>query len=194
MPRIAFHEFRTPLMLTLGPLEQVLSGRAGDAPPKVLELAEVMHRNQRGLLELINQILDLTKFEAGEMQLRAAPTPEVDRLVAERVERFRPMADKRGVDLRTSLSVGAAGTSVFLDREKFDRLLDNLLSNALKFTPTGHIEVSTAIHGTSFVLAVKDTGVGIKQDELPHVFTTGRRRRRSSGRSGRGCPSSACIR
>lgn len=83
------HEFRTPLALTLGPLEQIMLGRAGDVPDKVLELAEVMHRNQRRLLGLINQILDLTKFEAGEMQLRAAPLPDVDGFVAERVEQFR---------------------------------------------------------------------------------------------------------
>jgi signal transduction histidine kinase/class 3 adenylate cyclase/DNA-binding CsgD family transcriptional regulator len=164
------HEFRTPLMLTLGPLEQILHGRAGEVPDKVVELTEVMHRNQRRLLELINQILDLTKFEAAEMQLRAAPFPEVDRFVAERVDQFRPLAEKRGVDLRTDLAAGAGGSSLFVDREKFDRLVNNLLSNAVKFTPEGHVEVSTAIEGQSFVLSVRDTGVGIKHDELPRVF------------------------
>ena len=163
------HEFRTPLTLTLGPLEQIMSGRAGEVPEKVLELADVMHRNQRRLLELINQILDLTKFEAAEMQLRAAPLPGVDGFVAERVERFRPLADKRGIGLRTSLAAGEAA-SLFLDREKFERLLTNLLSNALKFTPSGFVEVATALESGSFVLSVLDTGVGISQDELPKIF------------------------
>jgi signal transduction histidine kinase/class 3 adenylate cyclase len=163
------HEFRTPLTLTLGPLEQIIGGRAGPVPDKVLELADVMHRNQRRLLELINQILDLTKFEAAEMQLRAAPLPDVDGFVAERVERFRPLTDKRGVELRTHLGVGEA-PSLFLDREKFDRLVTNLLSNAVKFTPAGFVEVSTSLEGDSFVLSVRDTGVGISQDELPKIF------------------------
>ncbi|MCA1846426.1 MAG: HAMP domain-containing histidine kinase, partial [Actinobacteria bacterium] len=117
------HEFRTPLMLTLGPLEQIRHGRAGDVPDKVMELTEVMHRNQRRLLELINQILDLTKFEAAEMQLRAAPIPDIDRFVAERVDQFRPVAEKQGITLRTDLAAGVGGSSLFVDREKLDRLL-----------------------------------------------------------------------
>jgi signal transduction histidine kinase len=73
------HEFRTPITLTLGPLEQVLTGRYGEVPGPVRDQLIVMRRNQQRLLELINQILDLVKLEAGRMELRCAPMPEVNR-------------------------------------------------------------------------------------------------------------------
>ncbi|MGQ0465593.1 MAG: ATP-binding protein [Sporichthyaceae bacterium] len=164
------HELRTPLQLTIAPLEQILTGRAGPTSAHVHELAEVMHRNQNRLLELIDQVLDLTKFEAGEMLLRVAVEPDVDAAVADRLAQFRPLAEQRGVDLRVELNaVGAAGR-LFVDREKFDRLLDNLVSNALKFTSAGHVAVATAADDTTYTLAVSDTGVGIPADALDAVF------------------------
>jgi signal transduction histidine kinase len=164
------HEFRTPITLTLGPLEQVLTGRYGEVPGPVRDQLSVMRRNQQRLLELINQILDLAKLEAGRMELRCAPMPEVNRFIEQRASQFGSAARLRGVQLRLALDERLDGANLYADRDKLDRLLVNLLSNAVKFTPEGWIEVRTGRTGDEFRLTVTDTGVGIGPDELPHIF------------------------
>jgi signal transduction histidine kinase len=164
------HEFRTPITLTLGPLEQVLTGRYGEVPDPVRDQLNVMRRNQQRLLELINQILDLAKLEAGRMELRCAPMPEVNRFIEQRASQFGPAAKLRGVQLRLALDERLDGADLYADREKFDRLFVNLLSNAVKFTHEGWIEVRTERAGDEFRLTVADSGVGIGPDELPHIF------------------------
>ena len=164
------HEFRTPITLTLGPLEQVLGGRYGELPGPVRAQLEVMRRNQQRLLELISQILDLAKLEAGRMELRCAPMPGINRFIEQRAGQFGSAARLRGVDLRLTLDGRLDGADLYADREELDRLLVNLLSNAVKFTREGWIEVRTERAGEQFRLTVADTGAGIAPDELPHVF------------------------
>jgi signal transduction histidine kinase len=164
------HEFRTPITLTLGPLEQLLSGRRGELPGWVRERLEVMQRNQQRLLELINQILDLAKLEAGRMELRCAPMRDVNRFVEQRAEQFRPVAEPRGVELRLELDDRLGGADLYVDAAELDRLVVNLLSNAVKFTHEGWIEVKTERTQEALRLAVADSGVGITADELPHIF------------------------
>ncbi len=164
------HELRTPITLTLGPLEQLLGGRLGALPERVLEQLRVMLRNQQRLLVLINQILDLAKLEAGEMQLSFAPLPQVNRFVEERASPFRALAAERGIDLQLALDERLEGAALFVDRENFDRLIVNLLSNATKFTKAGSVRVSTELQGSTFRLTVEDTGIGIRPDDLPNVF------------------------
>jgi adenylate cyclase len=164
------HEFRTPITLTLGPLEGILTGRYGEASDTIRDQVQVMQRNQERLLGLVNQILDLAKLEAGGMPLKASPMPDMNRYVEERVSQFRSTAEKLEIELRVSLDPRVRGADLFIDRETFDKLLLNLMSNAHKFTKEGYVEVSTAIDGDSFCLTVTDTGVGIKADQLPHIF------------------------
>ncbi len=164
------HEFRTPISLTIGPLEQLLNGRYGELPVEVGERLTVMRRNQERLLGLVNQILDLAKLEAGGMELRASPVEDVNDLVRERSETFRALAEEQGIELRFALDPAAADADVYLDREKIEKVLFNLLSNAVKFTREGWIEVSTAVRDGDLMVAVTDTGVGIKEDQLPHIF------------------------
>jgi signal transduction histidine kinase len=164
------HEFRTPITLTLGPLEQVLAGRYGEVCGPVRDQLTVMHRNQQRLLELINQILDLAKLEAGRMELRCAPMPEINRFIEQRAGQFGSAARLRGVELRLALDERLDGADLYADREELDRLLVNLLSNAVKFTRAGWIEVRTERAGDQFQLTVADTGAGIAPDELPYIF------------------------
>jgi signal transduction histidine kinase/class 3 adenylate cyclase/CheY-like chemotaxis protein len=164
------HEFRTPITLTLGPLQQVLANRHGIVPDAVRSQLQVMLNSQGRLLELINQILDLAKLEAGGMRLRAAPMPDIAHFIEERTGQFRPIAERRGLELKLSLAERTHDVDLFVDYEKFDRLLSNLLSNAVKFTRKGGIEVTTVIQDNEFRLTISDTGVGIKTDELPHIF------------------------
>lgn len=164
------HEFRTPIALTLGPLEQILKGRYGEISNEVQKQLQVIEHNQGRLLGLINQILDLTKFESGSMRLKAAPMPGMNHYIESRIFQFRSMAEKCDIELRLSLDPSVNKADLYIDRENFDNLLFNLLSNALKFTRKGYVEVSTKIQKITFQLAVTDTGIGIKQDQLPHIF------------------------
>jgi signal transduction histidine kinase len=164
------HEFRTPITLTLGPLEQLLSSGRGEQPGWVREQLEVMQRNQQRLLELINQILDLAKLEAGRMELRCAAMPDVNRFVEQRVEQFRVVAEQRGVELRLELDERLDGADLYVDAAELDRLVVNLLSNAVKFTHQGWVELKTEHTEEAVRLAVADSGVGIAADELPHIF------------------------
>ena len=164
------HEFRTPITLTLGPLEQILANIYGGVEGPLREQLEIMLRNQERLLALINQILDLAKLEAGEMDVRCTSIPNVNELVQDWVAPFRALAQKRGVDLRVDVDTSLVGADLFIDRDKFERVVSNLLSNAVKFTHDGCIEVRTERRERCFRLTVSDTGVGIDPDELPYVF------------------------
>ncbi len=164
------HEFRTPITLTLGPLEGLLSGRYGNLPEAAKNQVEVMLRNQQRLLKLINEILDLTKVEAGKMQLHASKVRSFNSFVQDRVEQFRSLAEKRGIELRSKLDPEVDKAELYLDLEKIDKVIFNLLSNAHKFTKSGHVEARTAIQDGSFVFTVSDTGIGIKADQLIYVF------------------------
>ena len=164
------HEFRTPITLTLGPLELILASRYGEIPAAVCQQIEIALRNQEQLLGLVNQILDLAKFEAGGMELKASPMADMNRFIEERVGRFGSGAQERGLELRLVLDPRVPGAEIFIDRDKFGKLLFNLLSNAFKFTREGHVEVATSIHGDSFRLTVSDSGIGIRPDQLPYIF------------------------
>jgi signal transduction histidine kinase/class 3 adenylate cyclase/CheY-like chemotaxis protein len=164
------HEFRTPITLSLGPLEQILVGRHGPVADGIRRQLGIVLRNQERLLGLINQILDLARLEAGGLQLRASLVPDINRFVEERAAQFAAVAEKRGIHLRTTLDPSAPGADLFIDREKFDRLLFNLLSNAIKFTREGEVGVATEVRDETLCVTVTDTGVGIKPDQLPHIF------------------------
>jgi len=164
------HEFRTPITLTLGPLEAALRGRYGEVGEELRSQLGVMTRNQQRLLGLINQILDVSKVEAGAVQLKAARIPDFNRFIQDRLESFRPTAESRKIQLKSNFDSLVKGMEIYIDREKFDKILLNLLSNALKFTKQGFIEVSTEIQGDHLLMKVTDSGIGIKESELPHVF------------------------
>ncbi|MBD1940573.1 response regulator [Microcoleus sp. FACHB-68] len=170
------HEFRTPLTLMLGPLESVVA-QHGDLP---YAQAEIALRNSRRLLRLVNQLLDLQRIDAGRMQPTFRPCDLVD-FVNQTVDSFRPYCDKKGVGVYTHLS---ECSSVYLDLEKFDKVLYNLLSNAMKFTPKGgSIIVTLQRAGDHCLLQVKDTGVGIRSDQIPHLFERFRQAEGSASRS-----------
>ena len=157
------HEFRTPLTLTLGPLEAAVNQSRGLG----FEESTVALRNARRLLRLVNQLLDLQRLDAGRMQPTFRPV-SIEAFIKDVVTAFQPYCERQGLQLETHLT---ANPTVFLDLEKFDKVLYNLLSNAVKFTPAGGtISVfleSTASHCS---VQVTDTGIGIREDQLPHLF------------------------
>ncbi|NJO74564.1 MAG: response regulator [Leptolyngbyaceae cyanobacterium RM1_406_9] len=157
------HEFRTPLTLTIGPLETAVAQQEGLS----YDQSVIALRNSRRLLRLVNQLLDLQRLDAGRMQPSFRPCNLVD-FITQVVEAFRPYCDRKQITLSPQLS---DCPPIYLDLEKFDKVLYNLLSNAMKFTATGgKIDVILQSAGSHCLLKVKDTGIGIRPDQIPHLF------------------------
>ncbi len=170
------HEFRTPLTLTIGPLESAVT-HGQDLP---LQQAAIALRNSRRLLRLVNQLLDLQRLDAGKMQPTFRPC-DVMQFITETVDSFRPYCEKKGITLKTDLN---ECDNVYLDLERFDKVLYNLLSNAMKFTHRGgEISVSLQQVPGYCLLQVKDTGIGIRTDQIPHLFERFRQAEGSVNRS-----------
>lgn len=170
------HEFRTPLTLTIGPLEGAVERGEGLTHDQAI----VALRNSRRLLRLVNQLLDIQRLDAGRMQPTFRPCDPVF-FVNEIVEAFQPYCDRKSLRLVTDLQ---PCPSLYLDMEKFDKVLYNLLSNAIKFTPSGGTITVRLIPGEeSCCIQVADTGLGIRADQLPHLFERFRQADGSSNRS-----------
>jgi len=126
-----------------------------------------MHSDSLHLLELINQLLDLSKIEAGQLQLRRE-TFRLESVLDEAVSSVRQRASAKSLDLKVNVAVSVA---VFADRLRFKQILYNLLSNAVKFTPHGGAVSIDAEAGDSFmVISVSDTGIGVPPDQQLAVF------------------------
>ena len=180
------HEFRTPLTLLLGPAAQIT---AATREPATRQLAELMERNARRLLHLINQLLDLSRLEAGQQPLHPAPA-EVVGFVRGLVGAFESLARQRGV--ACSFEASHPACTLAFDGDKLEKVVVNLLSNAFKFTdrggevrvrvrlslpPAAAPEVGAAPGAdpapgaaVALELTVRDTGCGIAPEQLPHVF------------------------
>ena len=168
------HEFRTPLTLVLGPLEEVIAKIKDNAAKAELR---VMERNAKRLLRLINQLLDLSRLEFGKMTLRASRGDFIAFLKGI-VMSFASLAEQKKIMLRfedDSTLTNGSPLEIYFDRDKIEKIFYNLLSNAFKFTPeNGKIAVrvkTTVAADREFVeVAVKDAGIGIPAGELPRIF------------------------
>jgi len=162
------HEFRTPLTLILGPVRSLLDGRYGPVAPALREQAELMQRNGQRLLRLINQVLDLARLQAGAVALDRRPR-DLAAFARATTLAFAPLAERRRITL--GVRTGEDPLTVAFDAEQLEKVLLNLLSNALKFTePGGAVEVTVSRDRDAAVVRVRDTGVGIAADQLPRVF------------------------
>ncbi|NBC16673.1 MAG: response regulator [Bacteroidetes bacterium] len=159
------HEFRTPLTLILGPLDALLD-RTDDEADRTL-LTGMRQQSQR-LLRLINQLLDLSKLDAGRMPLRAERL-DLAAFLRRLTISFQALAETEGVML--SMHAATDRLDLAADPEKLEHVFSNLLSNALKFTPDGgKVQVHLDTDDQQAEVRVRDTGPGIPEDELPHVF------------------------
>jgi PAS domain S-box-containing protein len=164
------HEFRTPLTLMLGPLEDALNDFSStELPPVQRGRLETAHRNSIRLLKLVNSLLDFSRIEAGRVDVCFEPV-DLEKLTAELVSNFQSAIEKAGLRLRTDFS--PLHRSVYVDRDMWEKIVLNLLSNAFKFTFEGEIEVELrSARGRQFAeLIVRDTGVGVPKSELPRLF------------------------
>ncbi len=160
------HEFRTPLTLMLGPTEEALA--QGDRlPPEDLARWQLVHRNGLRLLKLVNTLLDVSRIEAGRVQAVFEPV-DLAASTAELASVFRSGVEKAG--MRLLLDLPPLGEPVYVDRDMWEKIVLNLVSNAFKYTLEGEIEVSLRAADGTAVLAVRDTGTGIPEAELPKLF------------------------
>ncbi|RXN88232.1 response regulator receiver protein [Achromobacter aloeverae] len=174
------HEFRTPLTLLLGPLEDAL---AQPGAPWPAERTEMMHRNALRLQKMVNGLLDFARIEAGRMQASYEP---VDLAAATRdlASVFRSAIEKAG--LRLNVACPPIGGPVYVDRDMYEKMVLNLLSNALKFTLRGEITVRLRETDGEVELSVEDTGIGIAADQLPRIFERFHRIEGAGGRTQEG--------
>ncbi|WDT74283.1 MAG: ATP-binding protein [Candidatus Manganitrophus sp.] len=161
------HEFRTPLTLMLGPIEEALSDNERPLPPEQRERVDLLHRNALRLLKLVNTLLDFSRIEAGRLQSVYEPT-DLASLTADLASVFRSAIEKAG--LRFVVDTPPLPEPIYVDREMWEKIVLNLLSNAFKFTFEGEIEVALRWAEDRVELTVRDTGTGIPKEELPHLF------------------------
>jgi signal transduction histidine kinase len=160
------HELRTPLTLILGPARDAL-GAAAELPPADVERWELVHRNALRLLRLVNTLLDVSRIEAGRMEASFEPT-DLGAVTRELASAFQSAIDQAG--LRYELAVETLDEPVFVDRDLWEKIVLNLLSNAFKFTFEGEIEVALRRRDGTAVLTVRDTGIGVAAEQLPKLF------------------------
>ena len=160
------HEFRTPLTLLLGPTQEALA-KANALPADDLQRWQLVHRSGQRLLKLVNTLLDFSRIEAGRVQASYEPT-DLAVLTGDLASVFHSAIEAAGLRLR--LDIQQLDEPVYVDREMWEKIALNLLSNALKFTFEGEIQVVLRRQGDRAVLQVRDTGTGIPAHELPLIF------------------------
>lgn len=177
------HELRTPLTLILGPIEDALLNQVPPSP----ESLEMLHRSALRLLKLVNGLLDFVRIEVGRMRASYQPT-DLSLLTTQLASVFRSAVERAG--LKLIVECPPLPEPVYVDREMWEKVVLNLLSNALKATFDGEIRVSISTDETGAQLTVHDTGTGVPEQELPHLFERFSRiegaRRRSHEGSGIG--------
>jgi signal transduction histidine kinase len=173
------HEFRTPLTLMLGPLEDALA-EAGGLPEDQRQRLDVAHRNALRLLRLVNSLLDFSRIESGRVEASYRPT-DLAALTADLAASFRSATDKVGLGL--IVDTPPLSEPVYVDRDMWEKVVLNLLSNAFKFTFHGEIAVELREAQGQARLTVRDTGTGIAQTELPKLFDRFHRVEKARGRS-----------
>jgi signal transduction histidine kinase len=162
------HEFRTPLTLMISPLEDALADRQAPLPPEQRERIDAAFRNSLRLLKLVNALLDFSRIEAGRARACFEPV-DLGALTHELASSFRSACER--ADLELEVRCMPLPQPVYVDRDMWEKIVLNLMSNAFKFTLEGSIEVRLQQAGDEAVeLWVSDTGIGIASEEMPHLF------------------------
>ncbi|HEX9273456.1 MAG TPA: ATP-binding protein [Candidatus Binatia bacterium] len=162
------HELRTPLTLVLAPLQTLIQERGSALQPDMRQLLLIMQSNGMRLLKLINDLLDLVRLESGKMEVKREPVA-IEPFLYGLANAVKKSAEDRGIHVEV-ISDPTIST-VVADSDKLERILLNLLFNALKFTPAGgKVEVKAERENGELVLQVSDTGTGISEEQLPFIF------------------------
>ncbi len=177
------HEFRTPLTLMLGPVEDLLARSHTDLSPAAAGQLEVVNRNGLRLLRLVNTLLDFSRIEAGRVRALYQPT-DLGGFTTDLASVFRAAVERAG--LRLTVDCAKLSEPVLVDRDMWEKVVLNLLSNAFKFTFDGEISVLLRQVGRVAELRVQDTGTGIPAEEMPKLFERFHRVQNARGRTHEG--------
>jgi signal transduction histidine kinase len=161
------HELRTPLNSILGFSQLLLEGDGGALTGDQRQDVDIIAQNGQHLLMLINDLLDISKLEAGKAQLHRGEV-EVEPLISECVESVRSLAKTKKLDLTAAVSVEVG--RVFADGPKLKQVLLNLLGNAIKFTETGSVRLTAERQGAELRVSVRDTGIGVPVEDTERIF------------------------
>lgn len=159
------HEFRTPLTLMLGPIEEEL--KASNVASLTHHRMKMAYRNAARLLKLVNTLLDFSRLEAGRLQAVYCPM-DIAKLTAELASHFDSTVEKSGIKL--IINCPPLPEPIYIDKSLYEKIVFNLISNAFKNTVEGEIEVRTQWVGNGVKLTVRDTGIGIPEDQMIKIF------------------------
>ncbi|MBN2379449.1 response regulator [candidate division WOR-3 bacterium] len=161
------HELRTPLNSIIGFSELFMDGMVGELNEKQAHYIKIIHSSGVHLLRLVNDMLDYSKLEEGMLEVFNEPT-DLRGVVEEVLKAYSVVVEQKkiaiGVDMPPTLPL------MLTDRRKLTQIMDNLLSNAVKFTQQGRIDIDIGLEDGTLEIGVKDTGVGIESDDIPHIF------------------------
>ncbi|ASZ13494.1 ATP-binding protein [Chitinophaga sp. MD30] len=160
------HEFRTPLTLMLGPLDELLTQKQ-DKVVAEREVISLIQRNGLRLQKLVNTLLDFSRIEAGRMQVTFKPV-DISKLTCDLASNFKSATEKAGLELE--IDCPPFSEPIYLNEEMWEKIVLNLLSNAFKFTFEGKISVRLEMLPDTFTLTVADTGIGISREDQEHIF------------------------
>ena len=160
------HEFRTPLTLMLGPIEGMLNPATATSEVKQQDL-ELIHRNGMRLLKLVNTLLDFARIEAGRAYVVYEPS-DLASLTSDAASAFRSAMEQAGLEF--VIECPSLSEPIYVDRDMWEKIVLNLISNAFKATLSGRVSVRLKATETHVQLLVEDTGVGIPKGELPKMF------------------------
>ena len=177
------HEFRTPLTLMLGPIEEMLRRSYSELSPAAKVQLEIVNRNGLRLMRLVNTLLDFSRIEAGRVRAIYQPT-DLASFTADLASVFRAAVERAG--LRLEVDCPALPEPVYVDRDMWEKIVLNLLSNAFKFTLDGEIVVTLRTAVDAVELRVADTGTGIPAEEMPRLFERFHRVKNAYGRTHEG--------
>ncbi|MBC7903614.1 MAG: response regulator [Gemmatimonadaceae bacterium] len=177
------HEFRTPLTLMLGPLEDVLANTNSQLADTDKKHITTAYQNSLRLLKLVNSLLDFSRIEANRAEATFTPV-SIGSLTSELANSFESAMVRASIDF--IVDCPPISEPIFIDQEMWEKIVLNLLSNALKFTFEGEIKVALKEADNQVILTVSDTGVGIPEGELPNIFKRFHRVQNSKSRSHEG--------
>ena len=177
------HEFRTPLTLMLGPLEDLLTQPQSRLTDEEKNKIETTHRNSMRLLRLVNNLLDFSRIEAGRAKAQFQLT-DISTFTRDLAGSFRSVIENAG--LYFNVNCEHIIQPIYVDRSMWEKIVLNLLSNAFKYTLTGGITMSLSVKNNNAVLSIGDTGVGIPREELPNLFQRFHRVQNVTGRTHEG--------